>query len=141
MRSKELNRLYDIRKKLDNKTNYKDYHVKDKQNDNTIKKSNTKTSYDYTIASKQIKILFRYGLVIDPKTKIKIYVNDNDIYNYVNVKIFKFVDEFQLASVLTEYSKKTKILNFIVNDNKSIIWKNRYDNKIMEVRVFKGDIL
>jgi len=145
MPSETLRRLNELRENLDKKSrkvpdyhisSNKDYHITKKVTTDDIKSKQRKkkdTTPKNIVTEKirnQIKQLFNYGFDVRGKTKISVSADLNQKYER-----FKFKDEFQVASVLTEYSKGADVIVFIVDvDNDSIIWNN-YGSK--EIRLYR----
>lgn len=142
MLSDTLKRLNELRENLDKKSRkVPDYHISSNTDyqivkkvtvDNNIikKKESTPKNFITERIKTQIRQLFSYGFDVTGKTKISASSNLNLKYER-----FKFNDEFQVASVLTEYSKGADAIVFIVDvNNDSIIWSN-YNSK--EIRIYR----
>jgi len=159
MSSEALKRLNELRKNLDKKSkkvpdyhissnkdyhisSNKDYHIHRKVTTDDIKTSyrghnkkekETKPKNIATIKIKtQIEDLFKYGFSLQTKTKISVSADKHKKY-----ETFRFRDKFQIAALLSEYSKGANMIIFMVDvKNDSIIWNNYGSNEIRVYTVY-----
>jgi len=145
MSSEMLKRLDELRKNLDkNSKRTPDYHINSNKDYQIHKKVTVNDQRDQPRKSKndtpkniatdkvknQVKDLFNYGFTLSSRTKILVSAD-----KYQKYDTFKFTDLFQVAAVLSEYSKGADIIVFMVDvRNDSIIWSNNYGSD--EIRVY-----